>query len=158
MLNRNFKEFVELLEARGVKYLIVGGYAVGFHGHPRYTGDLDIFIAVSQENAEKMVEVFAAFGFPNSTAVQDFLEKDTNVAIGEPPQRIHILTGIAAVSFEECYRDRVYLNTEGLAIPFIGLDALLKSKDKLKREQDILDAKRLRDLKKRQREKPPGRG
>lgn len=158
MLNRNFREFVGLLDARGVEYLVIGGYAVGFHGHPRYTGDLDILVAVSPDNAEKLVEVFAAFGFPNSTTKEDFMEEGANVVIGEPPQRIHVLTGIAAVTFDECYRGRAILEYDGLVIPFIGLDALLKNKRALHREQDELDVKRLSELQRRSQARRDGTG
>jgi len=147
MLNKNYQEFVRLLDAKGVKFLIVGGYAVGFHGYPRYTGDIDIFVAISPENAEKIVEVFKEFGFPNTALKNYFLESNSSIAIGEPPQRIHILTGIAAVTFDECYKDRVYFKGDGLSIPFIGLDALIKTKEALKRDQDELDIKRLKALK-----------
>ena len=147
MLNKHFQEFLNFLDARGVKFLVVGGYAVGFHGYPRYTGDIDIFVAISPDNAEKLVEVFKDFGFPNSATKEYFLESDSSIAIGEPPRRIHILTGIAAVTFDECFKDRVYFKSDGLNIPFIGLDALIKTKEALKRDQDKLDLKRLRRLK-----------
>jgi hypothetical protein len=65
MLNRHFQEFIELLESHGVRFLVVGGYAVGLHGFPRYTGDLDVFIAISEENAGKLISVFSEFGFPD---------------------------------------------------------------------------------------------
>ncbi|MDR3564517.1 MAG: nucleotidyltransferase [Negativicutes bacterium] len=149
MLNNHFQEFLSLLDAKGVKFLVVGGYAVGFHGYPRYTGDIDIFVAISSENAEKMVAVFKEFGFPNSTKKDYFLEPDSSIAIGEPPRRIHILTGIAAVTFDECFKGRVYIGSNGLKIPFIGLDALIKTKEALKRDQDELDLKHLQSLKKR---------
>lgn len=147
MLNKNFQEFVKLLDAKGVRYLIVGGYAVGFHGYPRYTGDIDIFVAISPDNAEKLVGVFNEFGFPNTAVKEYFLESDSSIAIGEPPQRIHILTGIAAVTFDECFKDRVYFKSDGLNVPFIGLDALIRTKEALRRDQDELDLKRLRALK-----------
>jgi hypothetical protein len=77
MLNRHFQEFIALLESHGVEYLVVGGYAVAFHGFPRYTGDLDVFIAVSETNARKLLQVFADFGFPDlKLTEQDFLEEE----------------------------------------------------------------------------------
>ena len=146
MLNRNFQEFVRLLGAHGVKYLVVGGYAVGFHGYPRYTGDIDIFVAISPENAERLAQVFKEFGFPNSVVGEWFLERDSSIAIGEPPQRIHIVTGIAGVTFDECFPNRRYFQSEGVMVPFIGIEALIKTKEALKRDQDELDLKRLRRL------------
>jgi predicted nucleotidyltransferase len=152
MLNNHFQEFLSLLDAKGVKFLVVGGYAVGFHGFPRYTGDIDIFVAISPENAEKIVEVFKEFGFPNSTQREYFLETDSSIAIGEPPRRIHILTGIAAVTFDECYKERVYITSNGVKIPFIGLDALIKTKEALRRDQDKVDLKHLQSLKNRSKD------
>ena len=91
--------------------------------------------------------MFRDFGFPNTAVKEYFLESDSSIAIGEPPQRIHLLTGIAAVTFDECFKDRVYVKSDGLNIPFIGLDALIKTKEALMRDQDTLDLKRLRALK-----------
>ena len=153
MLNKNFQEFVKLLDAKGVKFLVVGGYAVGFHGYPRFTGDIDIFVAISPENAEKLVKVFKEFGFPDAVERDYFLESDSSIAIGEPPQRIHILTGIAAVTFDECFKGRMYFKSDGLNVPFIGLDALIKTKEALKRDQDELDLKRLKSLKEKAKKK-----
>lgn len=86
MLNKHFREFIELLERHGVRYLVVGGYAVGFHGFPRYTGDLDVFIGISEENSEKVLKVFADFGFPDMGLTQeDFLEEEIVVEIGREP-------------------------------------------------------------------------
>lgn len=146
MLNKNFQEFVGLLAAQKVKYLIVGGYAVGFHGFPRYTGDIDIFVDLSASNAKKLVKVFEAFGFPDSTTVQDFLTPDINIAIGEPPQRIHVLTSIDAVTFSEAHAEREYFKMGKLKIPFIGIHPLIKNKEAAGRDQDALDVKRLREL------------
>ena len=125
--------------------------------YPRYTGDIDIFVAVSLENAERMVEVFLEFGFPNTAKKEYFLEPDSSIAIGEPPQRIHVLTGIAGVTFDECYRNRVYFKSDGLNVPVIGLGALIKTKEALKRDQDELDLKRLRALNSRSKRFPPNR-
>lgn len=103
MLNKHFREFIGLLEKRRVKYLVVGGYAVRLHGFPRYTGDLDVFIAVSPENAAKMLTVFAEFGFGDlGLGTADFLEAETVVEIGREPMEIQVLTGIDGVTFEQC--------------------------------------------------------
>lgn len=93
MFNRHFREFLSLLAKHGVKHLIVGGYAVGYHGFPRYTGDLDVFVAISPENARRLLQVFADFGFPDlGLEENDFLEAETVIEIGREPMKIQILT------------------------------------------------------------------
>jgi len=82
-LNKNFREFIELLEKHGVKFLVIGGYAVGFHGFPRYTGDLDISVPISQRNEKALVRVIADFGFSDiGLADSDFLDEEILVEIG----------------------------------------------------------------------------
>jgi hypothetical protein len=140
MLNRHFREFIELLEKRHVRYLVVGGYAVGLHGFPRYTGDLDVFVAVSPENAEKILAVFTEFGFGDLGLVAaDFLGSDTVVEIGREPMKIQVLTGIDGVTFEQCYAGKVEFEAAGLRIPFIGLEELLKNKAASPRGKDRID-------------------
>jgi len=130
MFNKHFRDFFELLEAKNVKFLIIGGYAVGAHGFPRYTGDLDIFIAISEENAQKILTVFADFGFAElGLEIEDFLQEEIVVEIGREPMKIQVLTGIDGVSFEECYATREVFEIDGLSVPFIGFDKLLKNKE-----------------------------
>jgi len=144
MLNRNFREFIELLEKHAVKYLVVGGYAVGLHGFPRYTGDLDIFIALSPENAGKVLRVFAEFGFADlGLKPEDFLEPDMVVEIGREPLKIQILTGIDGVTFDQCYVGRTFLSQGDLKIPFIGFDQLLQNKAASSRGRDKIDLEEL---------------
>jgi hypothetical protein len=149
MLNRHFQEFIELLESHGVRFLVVGGYAVGLHGFPRYTGDLDVFIAISEENAGKLISVFSEFGFPDLGLTQtDFMEKEVVVEIGREPLKIQVLTGIDGVTFEECYGNRTYFESEKSKVPFIGFDELLKNKAASPRAKDRIDfeeLKRIRD-------------
>ena len=148
MLNRHFQEFIELLESQKVKYLLVGGYAVGFHGFPRYTGDLDVFIAIEKENAEKLLRVFDLFGFSDlGLMAEDFLERDIVVEIGREPLKIQVLTGIDGVEFEACYDGRQFLEQESLKIPFIGFEDLLKNKEASPRAKDKIDVDELKRLK-----------
>jgi hypothetical protein len=147
ILNRHFQEFLELLESRGVEYLVVGGYAVGLHGFPRYTGDLDIFIAISEDNARKLIEVFEAFGFSNlGLNAKDFLEEEIVVEIGREPLKIQILTGIDGVRFEDCYEGRTYLELEERKVPFIGFHDLLKNKAASGRAKDKIDLEELKRI------------
>jgi hypothetical protein len=152
MLNRHFLDFLGLLEKHKVEYLVVGGYAVGVHGFPRFTGNLDIFVAMSRENAGRMLEVFGEFGFASlNLAPADFLEPDMVVEIGREPIKIQVLTGIDGISFDRCRRDRILVEESGLQIPFIGLDSLLANKAASPRSRDRIDLEeltRLRDLQK----------
>jgi hypothetical protein len=129
MLNRHFLEFLGLLEKHRVEYLVVGGYAVGVHGFPRYTGDLDVFVATSRVNAEALVEVFAEFGFASlDLKPADFLEPDTIVEIGREPMKIQVLTGIDGVTFDRCRQDRISVEVAKLSVPFIGFESLIANK------------------------------
>jgi len=94
MLHRDFKEFLKELDTHGAKYLLVGGYAVGHHGYPRYTSDVDVLVEPGEQNADKLVAAFADFGFPNTTSREDFLEPDRYLAIGQEPLRIHVLPSL----------------------------------------------------------------
>jgi predicted nucleotidyltransferase len=148
MLNRNFREFIRLLEDAGVRFLVVGGYAVCVHGFPRYTGDLDIYVAISRENAEKLLKVFADFGFTDLDVTrEDFLAEDFVIEIGREPLKIQVLTGIDGVTFDECYRGRTMVKEDGLDIPFIGREELLKNKAASPRAKDKIDLEELRRIK-----------
>jgi len=155
MLNRHFLEFLALLEKHRVEYVVVGGYAVGVHGFPRYTGDLDVFVATSRTNAEGLMDVFAEFGFASlDLKPDDFLELDTIVEIGREPVKIQVLTSIDGVTFDRCREDRVSVEMAGLSVPFIGFDSLLANKAATPRAKDKIDLeelRRIRDEKNRKR-------
>src|SRR5688572_17444830 len=107
-LHQDFKEFLRLLEANDVQYLLVGGYAVGFYGYPRPTGDLDIWVSRDKANAEKLVAVFRDFGFESpDLSAELFTLKKSIVRMGVPPYKLEIITHIDGVDFEECYPKRV---------------------------------------------------
>lgn len=144
MLNQDFKEFLALLVRHDVRYLIVGGYSVAFHGHPRYTKDLDVWVLTSEENATKLVAALQAFGFGSLGLKQaDFLEPGYVVQLGQPPARIDLLTSLTGVEFESCWRNRTELVVDGLAIPVISLDDLRRNKRALGRHQDLADLENL---------------
>ena len=106
-LPQDFREFLQLLDSKEVEYLIVGGYAVSFHGYPRATGDLDVWVAIHPENAERIVESIREFGFDIPDLSSDlFLEEDRVIRMGKPPVRIEILTNISGVEFMECFEAR----------------------------------------------------
>lgn len=140
----DFNEFIASLNAREVRYLTVGGYAVAFHGHPRFTGDFDVWVEPTPENARRVVQALDAFGFGGvGLTAADFAAPGRVVQLGYPPLRIDLLTSLEGVAFEPCYRARVTLQLEGLAIPFIGRDCLLQNKRALGRHQDLADLEAL---------------
>ena len=153
MLNKHFQDFLGLLEKHHVEYVIVGGYAVGVHGFPRYTGAMDVFVAISGENAGRLVEVFSEFGFASlSLKASDFLDPDTVVEAGREPMKIQVLKGIDGVTFDQCRSDRMIVNISGLEVPFIGFESLLANKTASPRSKDRIDLEeltRLRDLQKK---------
>jgi predicted nucleotidyltransferase len=157
ILNRHFREFLELLERHKVEFLIVGGYAVGLHGFPRYTGDLDVFVAISRANAAQLVKAFADFGFSDlKLSENDFLTNETIVEIGREPVKIQILTGIDGVAFDACYRRRIKFEDSGLQIPFISFDDLIANKAASPRAKDKIDLDELRRIRENAAHAGPG--
>lgn len=144
MLSKDFKEFIELLNGHNVKYLVVGGYAVAFHGYPRYTKDLDVWIELSPDNANNVLKALEEFGFGSlGLKPEDFLEGGQIIQLGYPPNRIDILTTLKEIEFEECYRARVEVDIQGLKINFIDLENLKHNKRATGRPQDLADAENL---------------
>lgn len=144
MFNHDFREFVTLLNKNEVKYLIVGGYAVGIHGHPRYTGDLDIWLLPEPENAKKILTTIKEFGFGSLDIKEnDLTKKDSVIQLGYPPLRIDLITNIDGVHFEECYPNKKTVEIEGLPVNFIGYDDLIKNKKASGRHQDLGDIENL---------------
>lgn len=146
-LNQDFLGFIELLEAENVDYLIVGGYAVGLHGFPRYTGDIDFFVEISTENAGKILRVFDKFGFGDiGLTLGDFLEKDFVVEIGREPRKIQVLTGIDGVSFNECFERKIEIEIGRINMKFISKDDLMRNKAASGRPKDQIDLEALGKL------------
>ena len=144
MLNQDFKEFIELLNAAEVRYLVVGGYAVALHGYPRYTKDIDIWIERSTQNAERLLSALERFGFGSlGLTVADFLEPDQVIQLGYPPRRIDLLTSLSGVSFEPCYAARVEVTLDGVTVPFISLEHLKMNKRASGRYRDLADLESL---------------
>lgn len=145
-LSRDFKEFIASLNANGVRYLVVGGYAVAFHGHPRYTKDLDVWIEVSAENARRALQALEAFGFGGLEITPDDLTKpDQIIQLGYPPQRIDLLTSADGVSFAECHAARVEAELDGVRVCFIDLEHLKRNKRASGRHQDLADVENLEE-------------
>jgi hypothetical protein len=144
MLSKDFKEFIELLNESNVRYLVVGGYAVAFHGHPRYTKDLDVWIELSPDNAENIFKALKKFGFGElGLKPADFLERDQIIQLGYPPNRIDILTTLKNLKFDNCYKAKVEVEIQGLKICFIDIENLKQNKRATGRPQDLADAENL---------------
>lgn len=148
-LDKDFKEFVELLNDNQVEYLVVGGYSVAHHGFPRYTGDFDIWINPTEENGEKMMKVLNDFGF-GSLGIQpkDFINPDKIVQFGVEPLRIDVLTAIDGIGdFNEAYRNKDESRYDLLKINFIGYHDLIVNKKASNRLQDQRDIEELKKVK-----------
>ena len=145
ILNPDFKEFFQLLNANDVHYLIVGGYAVAYHGYPRYTKDIDVWIWINLENAERVVKSLEDFGFESlGLQASDFLEAETIIQLGYAPNRIDLIMGVPGVDFEECYKKRVDEEIDGVSLSFIDLENLKRAKKASGRAQDLADIENLK--------------
>ncbi len=143
-LPNDFKEFLRLLNSHQVEYLLIGGYAVGYYGYPRATNDMDVWVAVHPDNAERLVDVMQAFGFSVPGLSKDlFLREQKIVRMGVPPMRIEVLTGISGVAFEECYADRIVGEIDGVVVNLIDLEHLKQNKKASGRYKDLSDLEHL---------------
>jgi predicted nucleotidyltransferase len=139
-LDRNFADFLKLLNSHRVEYLVIGGFAVGYHGFVRATGDLDVFVGISPQNAAALVSVFTDFGFaPPEVRPNLFLEAGKIVRVGMPPIRIEILNSISGISFAEAYPKRIEEIIGGIRVPFIDRESLLRNKAASGRMRDLAD-------------------
>ena len=146
-LQKDLREFVALLNSLTIDYVVVGGHAVAFHGHPRLTGDIDFLVRPTRENAERVLAAVTAFGFAQARlSIEDFTRPDTVVQMGRPPNRIDLLTSVSGISFEEAWDSRVAGELDGLPVPFLGLQSLLKNKQAAGRDNDLTDVKRLKAI------------
>ena len=143
-LPQDFRDFLRLLDAEGVEYLLIGGYAVAYHGFPRATEDIDLWVASSPQNADRIVKALKQFGFDLPELQPDlFLKADSIVRMGVPPLRIELSTTISGVTFDESYMARVTETIDGIAVSIINLADLKKNKQASGRHQDLADLERL---------------
>jgi len=141
---KDFKEFLQLMNSKEIEYLVVGGYAVGYHGYPRATGDMDIWIAINKNNAMKMVDSLKEFGFDLPELKNElFLQEEKIIRMGVPPMRLEILTSIDGVSFDTCFKNRVIADFGAFKVNFISKDDLLINKRSSGRPQDLVDFDKL---------------
>ncbi len=143
-LSRDLREFVASLNAHEVRYLVVGGYAVAAHGHPRYTKDLDIWLEPDAGNAARTLDALHDFGFGElPLRIEDLMKPEQVIQLGYPPQRIDLISTLKAVDFEDCYARRMILQLDGIAVNFIDLENLKKTKRATGRFQDLADVENL---------------
>jgi len=140
MFEPDFIDFIELLNKYDVSYLIVGAHALAFHGRPRHTGDLDIWIKPNVENSTKMVSVINDFGFSSLGLKEaDFLKENYVTQLGYPPLRIDILNHISGVEFDEAYQNKISGDVDGLQVNFININEFIKNKEASGRKKDLGD-------------------
>lgn len=139
----DFKEFLQLLNDRKVEYLVIGGYAVGYYGYPRATGDLDVWIAFNPNNLRAVAEALRLFGFAIPEPGESFLSEGQFIGIGNSPLRIEVLTSISGVHFAECYEARTKDVVDDVEISVIGLQHLRKNKQASGRLKDLNDLQNL---------------
>ena len=145
-LDQDFNEFVQLLLANDVRFLIIGGYALAAHGAPRYTGDLDTWLWVNGDNADRVLVVLESFGFGSLNITrEDLLNPDTVIQLGYPPHRIDLLTGIDGVDFDEAWSRRAKFDINGQLVPFINREDLITNKKAVARPQDLADVAKLEE-------------
>ncbi len=144
-ISKDLREFIELLNSNGVDYLIVGGFAVAWHGHPRFTGDIDLLIRATGENARRVIKTLADFGFASLEIGESDLSRPNQIVqLGVPPNRIDLITSISGVEFSEAWERRVGGTIDGIPVQFIGLEELIRNKESTDRGKDRLDAEELR--------------
>lgn len=146
-INKDYKEFIELLNKHKVEYLIIGAYAVAFHSIPRFTGDIDFLINVNEKNAEKMVNVINDFGFSSLKLTKsDFLEPFQIIQLGHSPIRIDIITGIKGLNFNKLFKNKIVSHYDDIPAYYISCDDLIETKKVANRDKDKLDIKNLRNF------------
>jgi len=150
VLDKDFKEFIELLNVHKVEYLVIDGYAVNYHGYPRYTKDIDFWIWLAKENIDRLLQVIDAFGFSFlGLQSDDLLNPEDVIQLGYEPYRIDLLTDVTGVNFQECYQRKATVTVDEIQVNFLGLEDLIEAKRKVGKLQDLADAQQLEKIKKK---------
>lgn len=150
VLHQDFKELLELLDKNKVEYLVVGAFALGFYGNPRTTGDIDIWVNNTKENAKKIIKTFDEFGISSlGYTEQDFLVKDTIIQIGVIPVRIDFLTSISGVDFNEAYNRKEEIIIDGILVKYLSKEDFIKNKKASGRAKDLADIESLQKKRKK---------
>lgn len=147
-LHQDYKEFIKLLNKNQVEYLVVGAFALAFHGHPRYTGDIDFWINNDLPNALRVFKSIKEFGFPTTDiSEKDFISDDLIFQMGYPPVRIDIITSASGLDFTKSFKNKKIKRSGGLKIYFISIEDLKKNKKASGRKKDLIDLEDLRKQK-----------
>lgn len=147
LLNKDFKDMIEIFLRKQVRFLLVGGVSINLYGYARTTKDLDLFVEASKENADKILTSLAEFGAPmDDIFAEDFEKEGTVFQIGVDPIRIDIITKISGVEFQDAIKNKKILEIEGIKVPVISLSDLIKNKKASGRLQDLADVERLEKL------------
>ena len=143
-LQKDLREFIELLNAREARYLVVGAFAVAYHGHPRYTGDIDLFVDASVENGQRLLSAIKDFGFSDTgLTLSDLTKPDQVIQLGVSPNRIDLMTFLSGVSFENAWASRDQGEIDGVRVSFISREMLKRNKLASGRFQDLADLEHL---------------
>ena len=145
MLNEDYKEMLQILLEEEVRFIVVGAYALGAHGYPRATGDIDIWIEPTADNAKRVIRSLNRFGAPLfDVSEEEFAREGIVFQIGVAPRRIDIITAIDGVEFRSAHGQKLEISVEAMSIPVLSLEDLIKNKESTGREKDSLDAKMLK--------------
>ncbi len=148
-LEKDFEDFIVLLNVHEVKYVVIGAYAVSFYAHPRNTGDIDFFVDNTESNISRLFKVLRDFGFESlNVSHEDFQKEDTVLQLGYEPVRIDIMTGISGLTFKEVYEKKVVGKLGSEEVYFIPLDDLITNKRASDRTKDHADAELLEAFRK----------
>lgn len=148
ILNKDFKDFIGLLSVHKVDYLVIGGYAVNYHGYPRYTKDIDFWIWLAKENIERLLQALDAFGFKAlGLTAQDLTDPNNIIQLGYEPYRIDLLTDVEGIDFLDCFSRKSSVKVDEIQVNFLSIDDLITAKRKASRFQDLADAEQLEKIK-----------
>ncbi len=140
-LHKDLRELLALFSSSGVEFLVVGGHAVAFHGHPRFTEDLDCYVRPTEENGTRIVGALNELGFASlELTAADFAADDRMIQLGRAPNRVALLTRLFAVAFDDAWSTRIEGTIDGVPVWFIDREALLRNKRATGRPQDLADA------------------
>jgi hypothetical protein len=140
----DFSDLLELFNAHGVDYIIVGGYALAFHGAPRTTGDIDLFVGTAPDNALRLLDALGEFGFGSvGLTTKDFETTNQVVQLGVPPVRVDIMTSLTGVSWKEAYKSRVAGTYGDVPVFYLGREQFLSNKRATGRKRDLADLEAL---------------
>jgi predicted nucleotidyltransferase len=142
-LPKDFREFIELLNKNNVRYIIIGGYAVVYHGYVRSTNDIDIWIDIREDNIKNVLKALDDFGFSSLNLKEEDFSPNQIIQLGYPPNRIDLITTPAGIDFDTCYQSREQVTIDKILINIVNLENLLKLKKASNRTRDLADIEEL---------------